>query len=494
MPRGWASAPIAEIARVIMGTSPPSSTYNQEGSGLPFFQGKADFTDLYPEPRVWCTQPERVAEKDDILLSVRAPVGPTNLAPCQCCFGRGLAAIRPPDGIDTRYLLLALKHLAADLERQGTGTTFKAVTANQVSGFQVPVAPTGEQRRIREKVEQLFSDLDAGVAALERVERNLERYRASVLKAAVEGRLTAAWREEHPDVERASELLARILAQRRRRWEAAQLARFEAKGNKPPKNWASAYPQPVVSKRGDLPPLPARWYWATLDQLLWYLRNGYGKKPDAEDGVPILRISALRPLSVNLADVRFLPGPAERYEAFHLSEGDLLFTRFNGNTELVGVCGVVPRLSRTLVHPDKLIRGRTVPQLCLPRYLEIALNTGLPRESIARHVKTTAGQAGISGSDLKTAVVPLPPVEEQVQIVAAFQEMWSIAQAVRASVRAGLARASRLRQSILKRAFEGRLVAQEPGDEPAWALLERIRAARGGQPPCRTQRGRRQSL
>jgi type I restriction enzyme S subunit len=452
----------------------------------------------YVEPRH-----DRLLRPGDVLFNnTNSPelVGKT-AAVCQdavLAFSNHMTRLRPAEEVSPGFLARQLHYLwmAGYFRHRCTHHVNQASIASETLAQTVPVllAPANEQERVTEKLDELLTDLDAGVAALERVERNLERYRASVLKAAVEGRLTAAWREEHPDVQPASELLARILAERRRRWEAAQLARFEAKGNKPPKNWASAYPQPVVSKRGDLPPLPPRWYWATLDQLLWYLRNGYGKKPDAEDGVPILRISALRPLSVNLADVRFLPGPAERYEAFHLSEGDLLFTRFNGNTELVGVCGVVPRLSRTLVHPDKLIRGRTVPQLCLPRYLEIALNTGLPRESIARHVKTTAGQAGISGSDLKTAVVPLPPVEEQVQIVAAFQEMWSIAQAVRASVRAGLARASRLRQSILKRAFEGRLVAQEPGDEPAWALLERIRAARGGQPPCRTQRGRRQSL
>src|SRR5688572_27321929 len=105
LPKGWVSARLSEIAGIVMGQSPPSSTYNTRSEGLPFFQGKAEFGDLYPEARVWCSAPSKVAEKNDILLSVRAPVGPTNLAPAKSCIGRGLSAIHPESGINLKYLL-----------------------------------------------------------------------------------------------------------------------------------------------------------------------------------------------------------------------------------------------------------------------------------------------------------------------------------------------------------------------------------------------------
>src|SRR5438552_796769 len=104
LPKGWVRAELSAIAGIVMGQSPPSSTYNATGEGLPFFQGKAEFGNLYPEARVWCSAPGKLAEKNDILLSVRAPVGPTNLAPAKSCIGRGLSAVHPEPGVNLKYL------------------------------------------------------------------------------------------------------------------------------------------------------------------------------------------------------------------------------------------------------------------------------------------------------------------------------------------------------------------------------------------------------
>ena len=136
----------------------------------------------------------------------------------------------------------------------------------------VPVAPSAEQYRIADALDELFSDLDAGVAALERVREKLKLYRASVLKAAVEGALTAEWRAQHPYTEPASELLKRILTERRRRWEEDQLAKFKAKGQEPPKNWKAKYKEPVAPDTTNLPPLPEGWCWVTLNEAAWSAR------------------------------------------------------------------------------------------------------------------------------------------------------------------------------------------------------------------------------
>ena len=151
----WPCVRLDEIARIVMGQSPPGNTYNDEGDGLPFFQGKADFGDRYPITRKWCSAPERTAEPDDILLSVRAPVGPTNLALDNCCIGRGLAAIRAnPVCSDQDYLRLFFKHLEPFLSQQGQGSTFAAIKRNEIAGLKVPLPPLGEQRRIAEILDQ----------------------------------------------------------------------------------------------------------------------------------------------------------------------------------------------------------------------------------------------------------------------------------------------------------------------------------------------------
>ena len=169
---------------IIAGQSPSSKFYNTEGVGLPFFQGKADFGELYPTIRVYCSEPTKIAEKDDILLSVRAPVGPTNLAPCRVCIGRGLTAIRPCDALLTRYVLLFFRYFEAQLASKGTGTTFKAITQDVVKSLEIPVPPLPEQERIVARIEELFSQLDAGVETLKKTKAQLAVYRQAVLKEA----------------------------------------------------------------------------------------------------------------------------------------------------------------------------------------------------------------------------------------------------------------------------------------------------------------------
>ncbi len=175
---------LSEVCTIIAGQSPESKYYNKDGVGIPFFQGKADFGPLYPEITTYCSQPKKIAEKDDILLSVRAPVGPTNLAPCRVCIGRGLSAIRPNDKLIIKFVLLFFKYFEAQLSHKGTGTTFKAITQDVVKNLMIPVPPLPEQERIVAKIEELFSQLDAAVAELKSVKEKLAIYRQAVLKEA----------------------------------------------------------------------------------------------------------------------------------------------------------------------------------------------------------------------------------------------------------------------------------------------------------------------
>lgn len=152
----WPYVQIRDIAQVVMGQSPPGDTYNEIGDGLPFFQGKADFGDQYPTPRKWCSAPIRIAESGDIILSVRAPVGPTNVTRERACIGRGLAAIRGiPARVEQDYLHYFLKQAEPAISIMGQGSTFAAIKSNDIVRLKVPLPPLPEQRRIANILDQV---------------------------------------------------------------------------------------------------------------------------------------------------------------------------------------------------------------------------------------------------------------------------------------------------------------------------------------------------
>jgi type I restriction enzyme S subunit len=187
LPPGWKWQTLEQICAVVLGQSPPSSAYNDQGVGLPFYQGKAEFGALYPTPTRWCTQPIRVAQAGDVLISVRAPVGPTNLCREESCIGRGLAALRPRQGLSGRYLLYYLRHVEPGWAARATGTTFAAISSKVLKSTLVPLAPLPEQRRIVAAIEGHFARLEAGLAALERARAGLTGYQEAVLQASCAG-------------------------------------------------------------------------------------------------------------------------------------------------------------------------------------------------------------------------------------------------------------------------------------------------------------------
>ena len=258
LPEGWITAALGEACIVTQGQSPPGETYNNEGKGLPFLQGKAEFGATYPNAVKWCTAPSKISEPGDVLISVRAPVGPANLCAVQSCIGRGLAAIRSQADIPAKYVLYAIRATEQELRAKSTGTTFEAIRGADLRSHIIPLAPLPEQHRIVAEIEKQLTRLDASVASLERVRANLKRYRASVLKAACEGRLVATEAElaqaEGRQYEHADELLERMLKERRVHRESQPSGRRK-------------YKEAVGPDVSDLPPLPEGWAWATVEQV-----------------------------------------------------------------------------------------------------------------------------------------------------------------------------------------------------------------------------------
>jgi type I restriction enzyme S subunit len=189
VPAGWRVSDLGDEVDVILGQSPPGSSYNSDGRGVPFFQGKAEFGELLPTVRKWTTDPRKLARSGDVLLSVRAPVGPTNLAPSDCSIGRGLAALRPRSHVDGRYLLYwmrATSHLLTGVE---TGTTFGAVTGNQIRSHPLRLPPIDVQKQIVNHIETQLSSIQSLSEALRIVAARSGALRTSVLRSAFAGRL-----------------------------------------------------------------------------------------------------------------------------------------------------------------------------------------------------------------------------------------------------------------------------------------------------------------
>ena len=370
---------------------------------------------------------------------------------------RPSAALRPD--LLAYYMLRDGFRAAARSKMTGTAGQLR-VPQGFLEGQTLPVPPPRDQKRIVETINSYFTRLDDVTATLERARRNLKRYRASILKAAVEGRLVPTEadlaRTAGRDYEPASVLLERILAERRQRWEERELAGMETAGKTPKSDrWKARYKEPTAPDAATLPPLPEGWCWATVDQLSQLIRNGYPRRPTTAGDVRILRISAVRPMAIDPFDCRWLPGKAEDYATDLAEPGDLLFTRYNGTPSLVGVAALVRAAGQPLVHPDKLIKVRFVSLNLDLAYLELAANTGSSRRFIDGQARTTAGQTGISGHDIKQVPVPLPPSTEQRRISQAVAGCLGTEAVVERIGKTTATQIARLKQCVLRSAFDG---------------------------------------
>ena len=482
LPTGWEATTLASLLTVTRGVSyKKPDAGNKADSGLvPILRATnidqiLNFEDLVYVPSRYIKN-DQLLRSGDIVIAAssgsRSIVGKAARLTSEWhgSFGAFCLGLRPDSRLGEGYIAwyLQSEEYRNRVSSLAAGININNLRREHIEETPIPLPPLAEQRRIVAEIETQFTRLDASVAALRRAQANLKRYRASVLKDACEGRLVPTEAELAPsegrEFEPAAVLLERILAERRARWESEEKRRGK-------------YKEPSAPDTSALPELPEGWVWVNFEQLTSVIRNGYSKRPQGDTGTPILRISAVRPMEVNLEAIRWVDSKGNLAD-FQIHPGDLLFIRYNGNPAFVGVCGVVPNGIRDTLHPDKLIRAALVESDTMPAFVQIVANVGTSREFLNQRVKTTAGQSGISGTDLKAMPIPLPPLAEQRRIVAEVERRLSVVQQAEATVEASLARAERLRQSILKQAFSGRLVPQDPDDEPASALLERMRAER----------------
>ena len=197
LPSGWHWVKLGEVCEIIMGQSPPGYTYNKERKGLPFFQGKIDFGEIFPTVSTWCTEPKKTAEPNDILISVRAPVGPTNLCNMKCCIGRGLTAIRSKDNTDTWFIFYFLRLIEKRILSVGSGSTFSAISKSQIYNLKIPLPLLPEQKRIAKKVKEMMQDVDNARSACEKQLEATKSLPSSYLRQVFESKEAKKWERKN---------------------------------------------------------------------------------------------------------------------------------------------------------------------------------------------------------------------------------------------------------------------------------------------------------
>ena len=369
------------------------------------------------------------------------------------------------------------------------GALYPAVRPRDIAAYAFTFETPVQQTRIVAKLEELLSDLDAGVAELKAAQKKLAQYRQSLLKAAVEGALTAEWRTQHQPTETGAQLLQRILQERRARWEARQLAKFAEQGKTPPKDWQKKYPEPVQPDASGLPQLPQGWVWATIDQIA---QVGTGVTPLRsksayfnEGTIPWVTSGALNSEAVASATelVTELALKECRLELYPV--GSLLVAMY-GEGKTRGKCSEL-RIPATINQAIAAIVLEPAAQSC-KAYLKAFL---LDSYEKMRAQASGGVQPNLNLQIVKAIALPLPPCSEQAEITQLLDGQFDQISQQQIAVQVSLQQSTAQRQNILRAAFSGQLVPQDPHDEPASALLERIRAERAAQGAVKKPRGRK---
>lgn len=376
--------------------------------------------------------------------------------------------LRPRESIDAKYLYyyVSSKSFRGKAERFMTGAVGqKRVSTNYIKEATIPVAPIEDQHCIVAEIEKQFSRLDEVVARLKRVEANLKRYKPAVLKAAVEGKLTEEWRKQNPDVEPASKLLERILAERRTKWEAAELAKMKAKGKEPKNNkWKQKYKEAVTPLFKEQVELPDSWVWATWEQLLSFDDGAFRRGP----------------FGGALKKSIFVDEGYKVYEQYCPINDDPYFGRYFITEEkyrdmenfwvkerdfLISCSGTIGRITQIpLDHDDgvinqALLRVRVNDEILAHEYFLMLFRSPYFQRKILDSSQGAAMQNVKGVKELRAIAIPLPPKKEQEEIRRQVETRLSVYETLEAELNASIRRLSRLRQSVLADSFSGGVVA-----------------------------------
>lgn len=342
----------------------------------------------------------------------------------------------------------------------------------------LPLPPLTIQKKIVEKIDELFSHIDAGVEGLKQTKAKLQQYRQSVLKDAVTGKLTEKWREQNADkLEPADKLLERILAERRKNWELEQLRTFAKKGSLPKGDkWKEKYKEPSSSFDSNPPfELPDSWQWCYFESI-GFVSGGLTKsikKNTNQRKIPYLRVANVYANELRLDEIHEIGVSETELDRVLLQDKDLLIVEGNGSPEQIGRIAIWNDSIRPCVHQNHLIKVRLIEKT-LSEFIVFWLMSLHGREQIKAVASSTSGLYTLSISKISSLPIPLPPLQEAKEISSLVAEKLAAAFKTEEELDHKVKLSARLKAAILSKAFSGRLVGNEETDETAEDLLERI--------------------
>ena len=482
LPRGWAWTSLEEITTPVAKLDP-----SRRGSAFTYIDLSAlDTGSIRNAQQLEAEQsPSRarqlVQEGDTLFSGVRVYLKNIALAGAEhngAIASTAFCVLRPHDAVDPRYLFhfVSWQPFINRLLPLQRGNSPPAVLDSDIKAQPIPLPPRPEQQRIVARIDELFAEIAEGEAALDRARRDLDTWRRALLKAAVTGELTRDWREANRRAETGTDFIARIQAERGEATSRTNRGRRSA---------------PIgLLDAGNLPDLPHGWVWARLDDL-GEVTGGLTKNPDRAafpEKLPFLRVANVQMGALNLEEIKEIGvRPGERNRLL-LVPDDLLVVEGNGSIEQIGRCAIWKDEIRPCVHQNHIIKIRFSESVLAYWSLRWLLSPG-GRVAIKAVASSTSGLHTLSISKIANLPIPVPPPQEMRTALELVDDRLACAADTSAQLDALRLEEIKLRQSVLKAAFQGRLVLPDATDEPASALLVRLRDRTVG--PSDRRRGSR---
>ena len=492
LPKGWIWSTIGEIGIVQSGGTP--STRNKEfwGDEISWItpadlsgykkkyisKGNRNITKLGLD-----YSSAKLLPKGTILFSSRAPIGYTVIAKNELATNQGFKNLIPTKSLNSEFVYYFFKTLKSKAEDVASGTTFLELSATKFSQLRLPLPPLKEQQRIVSKIESLFSELDQAEKGLQKAKKQLEVYRQALLKSAFEGKLTKQWRQEN-NIELAVELLERIRNERQSKyqhelgsWKEA-VKRWEKNGKEgaKPKMPKRAQSVSLLSPKEieKLPLLPTEWKWVKFGEVCLKIMDGTHFSPKNVKKGSYKYITAKNILEgrIDLADISYVSEEDHKiiYKRCDVAEGDVLFVKDGSKTGRAAVNNLKEEFS--LLSSVGVFR--TFQDKIRPKFLEYYLNAEITRK---RMLSQVAGVAitRLTLTKLNNSLFSLCSTMEQDQIVGLLESQFTLIENLEKSILKSLNGVILFRHSILKKAFDGKLVNQNTNDESANLLLQTIK-------------------
>ena len=504
LPDGWTEAEISELVETQLNGKPFQQGWSPQCESRPAIEGEWGVlkTTAIQHGEFWSQEnkalpknltprPQIEIKPGDVLMTC---AGPRNRCGVACIVGTTrpmlmmsgkMYRFRPhPQMLDPRFLSLFIRmsdtQVRIDAMKTGINDSGLNLTHSRFGKLPVVVPPLDEQRRIVERLEALFDEIDRGVEGLRAAKHSIALYRQSLLKSAFEGRLTADWRAQNPDkLESPDVLLARIREEREARYKAAldqwerAVAVWRKDGEKGRKLRKPKRPRHILAEAIDIGVVG--WTVVPLGILIDDPTYGTSKKCGYDGGKKgVLRIPNIGVGRIDPTDLKFANFDEAELEQYRLIEGDVLTVRSNGSLAIVGKPALVSARDTDFLFAGYIIRLRPIIGSLLPESLLYLMIDPRVRAQIEAKAKSTSGVNNVSAKELQELRVPICSPAEQAKIVQILDTSLEAAEMLDTEVDATLVRADALRQSIMKKAFAGELVPQDPTDEPASTLLARI--------------------